>query len=144
MHKHYNDVIMGAMASEIISLTIVCSTVYSGADHRKHQSSASLAFVCGEFPGDRRIPRTNGPKCGKCFHLMTSSWKHRYAAAESAAVALVTRATEMGITELISLSPDKQWSDLVSHIVKKKEARCKLRLNKGLAKPTVLCNCSDQ
>ena len=35
---------MGAMASEITSLTIVYSTVYSGADHRKHQSSASLAF----------------------------------------------------------------------------------------------------
>ena len=36
---------MGAMASQITSLTIVYSTVYSGADQRKHQSSASLAFV---------------------------------------------------------------------------------------------------
>ena len=44
---HYNDVIMGAMASQITSLTIVYSTVYSDADHRKHQSSASLAFVVG-------------------------------------------------------------------------------------------------
>ena len=44
---HYNDVIMGAMASHITSLTIVYSTVYSGADERKHQSSASLAFVRG-------------------------------------------------------------------------------------------------
>ena len=35
------------------------STVYSGADQRKHQSSASLAFV-REFTGDRWIPRTNG------------------------------------------------------------------------------------
>ena len=26
---------------------VVCSTIYSGADQRKHQSSASLAFVCG-------------------------------------------------------------------------------------------------
>ena len=33
------------MAPEITSLTIVYSTVYSGADQRKHQSSASLAFV---------------------------------------------------------------------------------------------------
>ena len=54
---HYTDVIMGAMASQITSLTIVYSTVYSGADQRKHQSSASLAFVRGihrartsEFP----------------------------------------------------------------------------------------------
>ena len=45
--KHYDDVIMGAMASQITSLTIVYSTVYSGADQRKHQSSASLAFVRG-------------------------------------------------------------------------------------------------
>ena len=39
------DVIMGAMASQITSLTVVYSTVYSGTDQRKHQSSASLAIV---------------------------------------------------------------------------------------------------
>ena len=44
---HYNDVIMGTMVSEITSLAIVYSDVYSGVDHRKHQSSASLAFVRG-------------------------------------------------------------------------------------------------
>ena len=44
---HYNDVIMGAIASQITSLTIVYSTVYSGADQRKHQSSSSIAFVWG-------------------------------------------------------------------------------------------------
>ena len=38
---------MGAMASQITSLTIVYSIVYSGANQRKHQSSASLAFVGG-------------------------------------------------------------------------------------------------
>ena len=38
---------MGTMASEITSLPIVSSTVYLGADQRKHQSSASLAFVRG-------------------------------------------------------------------------------------------------
>ena len=37
----------GSMAFQITSLTIVYSTVYSGADQRKHQSSASLAFVRG-------------------------------------------------------------------------------------------------
>ena len=42
---HYIGVIMGAIASKITSLTIVYSMVYSGADQRKHQSSASLAFV---------------------------------------------------------------------------------------------------
>ena len=38
-------------ASEITSLTIVYSTVYSGKDERKHQ---------GEFTGDRWMPRTKG------------------------------------------------------------------------------------
>ena len=38
---------MGVMASEITSLKIVYSTVYSGTDQREHQSSASLAFVRG-------------------------------------------------------------------------------------------------
>ena len=56
---HYSDVIMDPMASQITNLTIVYSTVYSGADQRKHQSSASLPFVRGihRWPG---IPRTNG------------------------------------------------------------------------------------
>ena len=39
------------MASQITSFTTVYSTLYSGADQRKHQSSASLAFV-------RRIHRS--------------------------------------------------------------------------------------
>ena len=55
---HYGDAIMGAMASQMTSLTIVYSTVNSGADQMKHQSSASLA--------------TNGQWRGRCFHLMTS------------------------------------------------------------------------
>ena len=38
---------MGTIASHITSLTIVYSTVHSGADQRKQQSSTSLAFVRG-------------------------------------------------------------------------------------------------
>ena len=38
---------MGAMASQISSLTIFYSTVFSGTDQRKHQTSALLAFVRG-------------------------------------------------------------------------------------------------
>ena len=49
MWIHYNDVIMSAMAPDITSLTSVYSAVDSSTDQRKHQSSASLAFVCGEF-----------------------------------------------------------------------------------------------
>ena len=56
MRVHYNDVIMGMIASQITSLTIVYSTVYPDADQRKHQSSASLDFVRGIH---RWIPRTH-------------------------------------------------------------------------------------
>ena len=69
MLLHYDDVIMDEIASQITSLTIVYSAVYLDADQRKHQSSASLAFVWG-FTGTR----TKGQLRGKCFHLMTSSW----------------------------------------------------------------------
>ena len=53
---HYNDVIMSVIASQITSLTIVYSTVYSGADQRKHQSCASLAFVWGIHRGPVNSP----------------------------------------------------------------------------------------
>ena len=54
--EHYSDVIMGATASQIISLTIVYSTVYSYADQRKNQSSASLTFVRGIHRGPVNSP----------------------------------------------------------------------------------------
>ena len=53
---HYYDVIMGAIASQITSLTIVFSTVYSDADQRKHQRSASLAFLRGIHRGPLNSP----------------------------------------------------------------------------------------
>ena len=63
---HYSDVIMGSIASQIASLTIVYSSVYSGIDQRKHQSSASLAFVRG---GHRRPVNSlhKGPVTRKMF-----------------------------------------------------------------------------
>ena len=47
---------MGATSSQITSLTIVYSTVYSGADQSKHQSSALLAFVWGIHRGPVNSP----------------------------------------------------------------------------------------
>ena len=71
--KEFNcDVIMTTMSSQITSLTINSSIVYSGAYQRKYQSSASLAFVRG-IHRDRWIPRTKVQWRGKYFHLMTSS-----------------------------------------------------------------------
>ena len=74
---YYIDVVMTTIASQITSLTVVYSTVSSDADQRKHQSSASLAFVWG-IHRDRWIPRTKGQLRGKCFYLMTSSWLPAY------------------------------------------------------------------
>ena len=48
---HYGNVIVSAMVSQITSLMIVYSTVYSDADQRKHQGSVSLAFVRGIHRG---------------------------------------------------------------------------------------------
>ena len=53
---HYSDVIMDTVASQITSLSIVYSTVYSDADQRKHKSSASLAFVRGIHRGPVNSP----------------------------------------------------------------------------------------
>ena len=69
---HYGDVIMGAIASQITSLTIVYSTVYSDAVKENIKALRHWP-LCGKFTGDRWIPRTNGQLRGKCFHLMTSS-----------------------------------------------------------------------
>ena len=65
---------MSAVASQITSVSSVCSTVASGPDQRIYQSFASLAFV----RGIHRSPvnsRTKGEYRGKCFHLMASSWR---------------------------------------------------------------------
>ena len=68
---HYTDVIMGAIASPITSLTIVYWTLYSGADQRKHQSSMSLTFVRG-------IPRwpVNSPHKWSVTRKMSIWWHH--------------------------------------------------------------------
>ena len=62
---------MGMISSQITSLTIVYSPIYSGADQRKHQSSASLAFVrefteTGEFPAQMASNVEN----------VSISWRH--------------------------------------------------------------------
>ena len=57
---------MSSMASLVTRVSAVCSTVCSGADQRKHQSSASLAFVRGihRWPVD---PPHKGPVTRKIF-----------------------------------------------------------------------------
>ena len=57
---------MSTMASQITSLTIVYSTVYSGTDQRKHHSSAELAFVRGIHRWPVNSP-DKGPVTQKMF-----------------------------------------------------------------------------
>ena len=73
--NHYSDVIMGAMASQITSLTIVYSTVYSDADQGQHQNAASLAFVRGIHRWPVNSPHKWPVTFPFGFHLMTSSWQ---------------------------------------------------------------------
>ena len=57
LHMHYNDIIMSAMSSQITSLTIVYSTVYSGADEKTPK--LRVTGLCErEFSGDPWIPFT--------------------------------------------------------------------------------------
>ena len=64
---------MSGMTSQITSLVIVYSTVYSGADKKNTKALRNWPLY-EEFTGDPWIPRTKGQQRGKCFHLMTSSW----------------------------------------------------------------------
>ena len=52
---------MGSISSQITSFTIVYSIVYSDADQRKHQSSASLAFVRVNSPHKWSVTRKMFP-----------------------------------------------------------------------------------
>ena len=82
---------MGAMASQITSLMIVRSTVYS--DQRKYQSSTSLAYVRGihrwpvnsphKFPVTRKMFPFDDDRCA-CCNLATTfiftrlgQWAHK-------------------------------------------------------------------
>ena len=63
---------MGAIASQITSLTIVYTTVYSDADQRKHQSSASLAFVSGIYRRPVNFPAQMASNAENVFIW----WRH--------------------------------------------------------------------
>ena len=71
---HYSDVIIGAMASQVTSLTTVHSTAYSSADQRKPQKLRVIGPSEGNPPVTGEFPTLRASKHGKCFHLVTSSW----------------------------------------------------------------------
>ena len=75
---HYCDVIMSRIVSQITSFAIVYSTVYSGANQRKHQSSMSLAFVQGIHRWPVNSPH-KWPVTGKMFpfDVIIMSWSDK-------------------------------------------------------------------
>ena len=68
----YSDVIMSIMVFQITSILIVYSTICSGADQRKHQSSVSLAFV-------RRIHWEDPSQRANNTENVSVSWHHHVA-----------------------------------------------------------------
>ena len=60
------------MASRITSVSSACSTVCSGADQRKHQNAASLAFVRGNSPVTGEFPAQKASKAKN----VSISWRH--------------------------------------------------------------------
>ena len=65
---------MSAMAQQITSLTIVTQTFIQAQIKENIKATRHLPLL-GEFTGDRRIPHTKDQLSGKCFHLMTSSYR---------------------------------------------------------------------
>ena len=119
--NHYNDVIMGAIASQITSHTIVYSNVYSDADQRKHQSSASLAFVRGihrwpvnsphKWPVTRKRFPFACPSCKRptCWCCMGSTMGTDYLIS-----AVMVSETWMDCFDVISMKSARKFP--VSHI----------------------------
>ena len=138
---HYIDVIMTTMASQSTSLTVVYSTVYSDIDHKKHQSSASLAFVRG-IHRDRWIPRTKASYAENVsiwwrHHVMSDFhwWKQQpYSYGTVCVGTWISNADSLFNSSPPSVAHMRQWtwSALVQII------SCRLFGAKPLAKP-MLC-----
>ena len=110
---HYGDVIMGAIASQITSFTVVYSTVYSDADQRKHQSSASLAFVWGIHRASMNSPH-KWPVTRKMFPLMTSSCNLKIVCSIKFAAAFHQfLLTFVGVGVVWISSSDWEWSKYI-------------------------------
>ena len=81
---HYNDIIMGAIASQITSLASIDSAVWLDADQRKHQSSASQAFVRGNHrrPASDKSTAPSASRTIKCISgnspVQYRSWGYKF------------------------------------------------------------------
>ena len=110
----YDDVIMSAIASQITSLTIVYSIVYSDVDQRKHQSSASLAFVRGIHRGPVSSPH-NWPITRKYFHLMTSPWALTFSIHWNGNVFILMKFSSLAALEVVKMT---KWQLPLQPVIK--------------------------
>ena len=107
---------MSAMAYQIIGVSIVFSTVCSGADQRKHQSSAQLAFG-REFPGNRWIPRPKASNAEnvsiwRCHHGVWCGHNSRFRNSQfnsSSAALRRHRSQRLNIRLIIDLNCRGMW-----------------------------------
>ena len=90
---------MSSMASQITSVSIVCSTLCSGADQRRYQSSASLAFV----GGIHRWP-LNSSHTGPVTRIFSICWLYLKYNFHSAALLIYTCADPPTSSWLLQMS----------------------------------------
>ena len=112
---------MTTLASQITSLKVVYSAVYSDADQRKHQSSASLAFVWG-IRRDRWIPR----KKASYAENVSIWWRHH----ELAKNGNHTYVADLTVTAEQSNTIKTTWRDRIRTICKENEDDWCLRISK--------------
>ena len=112
--QHYDDVRMGAIVSQITSLTIVYSIVYSDADQRKHQSSASLAFVRVIHRGPVNFPH-KWPVTRKMFPLddviMATAWLPKFLPSNGHNCFLACYSIWADSEWFVSVAAKMVWSD---------------------------------
>ena len=123
--NHYNDVIMTTMASQITSLAVVYSIVYSGADERKLRSSASVAFVRG-IHRDRWIPRTKGPATRKIFPFVDVIMFYVNVNIRPMTIFKRPLVTSFSGVLIFPIVPRAVWCICVDHIQLRAVAVCKL------------------
>ena len=101
---------MSAMAPQITGVSIVRSTVFSGADERKHQSSASLAFV----RGIHRLPVVSHRKGPVTWIPFVWFWFH-IAPGQSFRVALIIFVTNQYFADFFYFSESmlRNWYETI-------------------------------
>ena len=111
---HYCDVKMGVMASQITSHTIVYSTVYSGANQRKHRSSTSLAFVWGIHRWPVNSPH-KGPVTRKMFPFDYVIMHYQVHLAIDTKVTLMVMNDQLTPLSFYVYRPSHSWDEAVSN-----------------------------